>query len=242
MTGTRAWVHNTCSQVHHNSQRHWGSRPRPVRAPWRRPGRSLQVSDAKNSAHFHHAGSRRRSPTGPRLRPHLRVPLRSTSHCCAQIRSTGGGGGNRTHVRGTSIAGFSVCSRLFHLASGSVSWQPPSRPARKFSVTAVGRDGDPARLTSSLSDQRAEPRERRGYLSSQSVVVIGSCNCLHPFYERMTLDTLPTTEIVPRQTQYAPGFDNRLHFNTLLFLFSAGQPPRLHSGKKENWVDEFLLR
>jgi hypothetical protein len=24
----------------------------------------------------------------------------------------------------------------------------------------------------------------------------------------MTLDTLPTTETVPRQTQYAPGFDN----------------------------------
>jgi len=27
-------------------------------------------------------------------------------------RKAGGGGGNRTHVRGTSIAGFSVCSRL----------------------------------------------------------------------------------------------------------------------------------
>jgi len=25
----------------------------------------------------------------------------------------------------------------------------------------------------------------------------------------MTLDTLPTTDTVPRQTQYAPRFDNR---------------------------------
>ena len=119
----------------------------------------------------------------------------------------GGGGGNRTHVRGTSIAGFSVCSRLVYLASWSVSWQPSARPARKISITAVGRDGNPARLTSSIPDQRAEPREGRGYLRSQSVVVIGSCSCLHPFNERMALDTLPTTETVPRQTQYAPRFD-----------------------------------
>ena len=88
--------------------------------------------------------------------------------------------GNRTHVRGTSIAGFSVCSRLFNLAPRSVSWRPSSRPARKILTTAFGRDGDPAHLTSSLSDRRAEPRERRGYLRSQSVVVIGSCDCLHP--------------------------------------------------------------
>jgi hypothetical protein len=30
----------------------------------------------------------------------------------------------------------------------------------------------------------------------------------------MTLDTLPTTEIVPRQTQYAPGSDSRGEFTT----------------------------
>ena len=57
----------------------------------------------------------------------------------------------------------------------------------------------------------------------------------------MTLDTLPTTDTVPRQTQYAPGFDSRVHFSILLFLFSAVQPPRLHGGKKEKWVDEYLL-
>ena len=56
------------------------------------------------------------------------------------------------------------------------------------------------------SDRRAEPRERRGYLSSQCVVVIGSCSCLHPIYERMTLDTLPTTGTVPRQNLDAPRF------------------------------------
>ena len=116
----------------------------------------------------------------------------------------GGGGGNRTHVRGTPVAGFSVCSRLNYLAARSVSRQPSSRPARKISITAFGRDDDPARLTSSLSDQRAEPRERRGYLSSQSVIVIGSCNCLHPINERMTLDTLPTTGPVPRRNLDAP--------------------------------------
>ena len=86
----------------------------------------------------------------------------------------GGGGGNRTHVRGTSIAGFSVCSRLVYLASWSVSWQPSARPARKISITADGRDGTPAHLTSSIPDRRAEPWEGRGYLSSQCVVVIGS--------------------------------------------------------------------
>ena len=86
----------------------------------------------------------------------------------------GGGGGNRTHVRGTSIAGFSVCSRLVYLALWSVSWQPSSRPARKISITADGRDGNPAHLTSSIPDRRAEPWEGRGYLSSQCVVVIGS--------------------------------------------------------------------
>ena len=116
----------------------------------------------------------------------------------------GGGGGNRTHVRGTSVAGFSVCSRLFHLTPWSVSWRPSAGPARKISATAVGRDGNPAHLTTSISDRRAEPREGRGYLRSQCVVVIGSCSCLHPINERVALDTLPTTEIVPRQNRYAP--------------------------------------
>jgi len=88
--------------------------------------------------------------------------------------SFGGGGGNRTHVRGTSIAGFSVCSRLFYLAPWSVSWQPSARPARKISITAFGRDGNPAHLTTSIPDRRAEPREGRGYLSSQCVVIVGS--------------------------------------------------------------------
>ena len=87
--------------------------------------------------------------------------------------------------------------------AGDLPWGQPE----KISITAFGRDGNPARLTSSIPDQRAEPREGRGYLRSQSVVVIGSCSCLHPFYERMALDTLPTTETVPRQTQYAPRFD-----------------------------------
>ena len=83
----------------------------------------------------------------------------------------------------------------------------PRGPARFISVAAFGRDGDPARQTSSIPDRRAGPREGRGYLRSQCVVVIGSCVCLHPFYERMALDTLPTTETVPRRTQYAPRFD-----------------------------------
>ena len=83
----------------------------------------------------------------------------------------------------------------------------PRGPARFISVAAFGRDGDPARQTTSIPDRRAGPREGRGYLRSQCVVVIGSCVCLHPFYERMALDTLPTTETVPRRTQYAPRFD-----------------------------------
>ncbi len=127
----------------------------------------------------------------------------------------GGGGGNRTHVRGTPVAGFSVCSRLVYLTAWSVSWQPSSRPARKISTSVFGRYGGPAHLTSSLSDRRAEPRERRGYLRSQSVVIIGSCSCLHPINERMTLDTLPTTGTVPRQNLDAPRFQAvRRHINT----------------------------
>ncbi len=125
----------------------------------------------------------------------------------------GGGGGNRTHVRGTSIAGFSVCSRLFHLIPRSVSWQPSARPARKISIAAVGRDGNPARLASSTPDRRAEPRGGRGYLRSQSVAIVGSYSCLHPIYERVALDTLPTAEIVPRRTQYAPKLDSPGHSN-----------------------------
>ena len=50
----------------------------------------------------------------------------------------------------------------------------PRGPARKISVTVYGRHGGPAHLTSSIPDRRAEPREGRGYLSSQCVVVIGS--------------------------------------------------------------------
>jgi len=136
----------------------------------------------------------------------VRDPNNKSPQVSALRGIIGGGGGNRTHVRGTPVAGFSVCSRLFYLAAWSVSWQPSSQPARKISTTAFGRDGNPAHLTSSLSDRRAEPRERRGYLRSQSVVVIGSCNCLHPINERMTLDTLPTTGTVPRQNLDAPRF------------------------------------
>ena len=91
----------------------------------------------------------------------------------------------------------------------------PRGPARFISVTAFGRDGDPARQTASIPDRRAGPREGRGYLRSQCVVVIGSCVCLHPFYERVALDTLPTTETVPRRTQYAPKLDSWSHFSTL---------------------------
>ena len=91
---------------------------------------------------------------------------------------------------------------------GQLAGNLPRGQPDKISITAFGRDGNPARLTSSIPDQRAEPREGRGYLRSQSVVVIGSCSCLHPFYERMALDTLPTTETVPRQNRCAPGFDS----------------------------------
>ena len=58
----------------------------------------------------------------------------------------------------------------------------------------------------------------------------------------MTLDTLPTTDTVPRQTQYAPEFDSYPDCNTFLFLFSSVQPLRLPGRKKENTVDEILLR
>ena len=92
---------------------------------------------------------------------------------------------------------------------GRSAGDPPPGQPEKISITAVGRDGNPARLTASIPDRRAEPREGRGYLRSQSVVIVGSCSCLHPIYERVALDTLPTTETVPRQTQYAPGFDSR---------------------------------
>ena len=97
---------------------------------------------------------------------------------------------------------------------GQLAGNLPRGQPENISVTAVGRDGNPARLTSSIPGQRAEPREGRGYLGSQCVVVIGSCNCLHPFYERMALDTLPTTETVPRRTQYAPKLDSHGEFIT----------------------------
>ena len=174
---------------------------------WRR---ATRASRRGTGAEGHQAGGDEK----PKVR--FREPEPETRKAARKggaFKVSGGGGGNRTHVRGTSVAGFSVCSRLFYLASWSVSWQPSARPARKISATAVGRDGNPARLTSSIPDQRAEPREGRGYLSSQCVVVIGSCSCLHPFNERMTLDTLPTTETVPRQTQYAPKLDSQGHFS-----------------------------
>jgi hypothetical protein len=82
---------------------------------------------------------------------------------------------------------------------GRSAGDPPRGQPEKISIAAVGRDGNPARLTTSIPDQRAESREGRGYLSSQCVVVIGSCSCLHPINERMTLDTLPTTGTVPRR-------------------------------------------
>ena len=91
---------------------------------------------------------------------------------------------------------------------GQLAGNLPRGQPEKISITAFGRDADPARLTSSIPDQRAEPREGRGYLRSQSVVVVGSCSCLHPINERVALDTLPTTDIVPRRTQDAPKFDS----------------------------------
>ena len=76
-----------------------------------------------------------------------------------------------------------------------------SRPLRSGAAVA--------HLTSSVPDRRAEPRNGRGYLSSQCVVIVGSCSCLHPVNERMALDTLPTIGHVPRRTQYAPRFGSR---------------------------------
>ena len=90
---------------------------------------------------------------------------------------------------------------------GQLAGNLPRGQPEKISITAFGRDADPARLTSSIPDQRAEPREGRGYLRSQSVVVVGSCSCLHPINERVALDTLPTTETVPRRNRYAPNLD-----------------------------------
>jgi len=138
------------------------------------PGRSSKRSFERSlveAVGIDHAEGREQ----PKVRfPEPEPETRKAARMGGAFEDSGGGGGNRTHVRGTSIAGFSVCSRLFYLAPWSVSWQPSARPARKISVTAFGRDGNPAHLTSSIPDRRAEPREGRGYLRSQCVVIIGS--------------------------------------------------------------------
>jgi len=74
--------------------------------------------------------------------------VRDPNHNSPQIIDlrgiVGGGGGNRTHVRGTPIAGFSVCSRRFksHPVVGRPATYCGASP--KISVTAFGRRGDPA--------------------------------------------------------------------------------------------------
>jgi len=69
----------------------------------------------------------------------------------------------------------SPCAAGWYISPGGRSAGGlPRGPARKISVTVYGRHGGPAHLTSSIPDRRAEPREGRGYLSSQCVVVVGS--------------------------------------------------------------------
>jgi hypothetical protein len=65
---------------------------------------------------------------------------------------------------------------------------------------------------SSLSSSARSQADRRSLgkgvadLCGQCVVCVGSCVCPIRFNERMDLDTLPTTGLVPRRTQYAPRF------------------------------------
>ena len=105
--------------------------------------------------------------------------VRDPNHNAPQIPDLrgiiGGGGGNRTHVRGTPVAGFSVCSRRFNLTPPAIVRRTPSGPSPKNLGHRVRAPWWPS-LSNSVNPQTVR-RNREvdvAELSSQCVVVIGS--------------------------------------------------------------------
>jgi len=123
-------------------------------------------------------------------------------------RIAGGGGGNRTHVRGTSIAGFSVCSRLLHLARWSVSWRPSTRTSPKNLGHRVRAPRRPS--PSNIVHPRPTGRAMgRTWLPKQPVRSCCRQLKLPPPVLRAGGPRHATDDRnVPRRTQYAPRSDS----------------------------------
>jgi len=137
-------------------------------------------------------------------------------------RIAGGGGGNRTHVRGTSIAGFSVCSRLLNLARRSVSWRPSTRASPKNLGHRLRASRRPS--PSNIVHPRPTGRVKgRTWLPKQPVR--SYCRQLKVPTPVLRADGprhAAGDRNVPRQTQYAPRFGSLGDFSIVQVFFSPG--------------------
>jgi len=143
-------------------------------------------------------------------------------------KKNGGGGGNRTHVRGTSIAGFSVCSRLLNLARWSVSWRPSTRtsPKNLGHRLRASRRPSPSNIVHPRPTGRASGRT---WLPKQPVR--SYCRQLKvppPVLRAGGPRHATDGRNVPRRTQYAPRSNNLVDINIIRVFLFAVQPLRLH--------------